>query len=73
MYSGDKPLCEALQLMHHEGISSVAVIDSHFNVVGNISTVDVKVRSEPPKLVGPMTHEWSPTAPYTDVGIATSA
>lgn len=36
-------LCEALQLMHTEGISSVAVVDNHSNVVGNISTTDVKV------------------------------
>jgi CBS domain-containing protein len=42
--SGDKRLYEALQLMHSEGISSVAVIDNHANVVGNISTTDVKVR-----------------------------
>lgn len=41
--SGDKMLCEALQLMHTEGISSVAVVDNHSNVVGNISTTDVKV------------------------------
>lgn len=41
--SGDKMLCEALQLMHSEGISSVAVVDNHSNVVGNISTTDVKV------------------------------
>jgi CBS domain-containing protein len=41
--SGDKLLCEALQIMHSEGISSIAVVDNHFNVVGNISTTDVKV------------------------------
>ncbi|KAL3463174.1 hypothetical protein BJX64DRAFT_257743 [Aspergillus heterothallicus] len=41
--NGDKRLCEALQLMHSEGISSVAVIDNHSNVVGNISTTDVKL------------------------------
>ncbi|KAL4808488.1 hypothetical protein BDV18DRAFT_135101 [Aspergillus unguis] len=41
--NGDKMLSEALQLMHVEGISSVAVIDSHSNVVGNISTTDVKL------------------------------
>ncbi|CBF81359.1 hypothetical protein AN5708.2 [Aspergillus nidulans FGSC A4] len=40
--NGDKMLSEALQLMHSEGISSVAVVDNHFNVVGNISTTDVK-------------------------------
>jgi CBS domain-containing protein len=42
--NGDKPLCEALQIMNNEGISSIAVVDNHFNVVGNISTTDVKVR-----------------------------
>lgn len=30
--------------MNNEGISSLAVVDSQFNVVGNISNVDVKVR-----------------------------
>lgn len=29
--------------MNDEGISSVAVVDNQFNVVGNISTTDVKV------------------------------
>lgn len=29
--------------MNEEGVSSVAVVDHHFNVIGNISTVDVKV------------------------------
>ncbi|KAL3478246.1 hypothetical protein BJX99DRAFT_224889 [Aspergillus californicus] len=41
--SGEKPLYEALQLMNVEGISSVAVVDGHSNVVGNISTTDVKL------------------------------
>ncbi|KAF4252563.1 hypothetical protein CNMCM8812_006905 [Aspergillus fumigatus] len=41
--NGDKQLCEALQLMNSEGISSIAVVDNHSNVVGNISTTDVKV------------------------------
>ncbi|KAL4881427.1 hypothetical protein BJY04DRAFT_188882 [Aspergillus karnatakaensis] len=41
--NGDKQLSEALQLMHTEGISSVAVLDNHANVVGNISTTDVKL------------------------------
>lgn len=43
--SGDRPLVEALQIMNEEGISSIAVVDNHSNVVGNISTTDVKVRS----------------------------
>jgi CBS domain-containing protein len=41
--NGDKPLFHALQLMNEEGVSSVAVVDHHFNVIGNISTVDVKL------------------------------
>ncbi|OJJ47517.1 hypothetical protein ASPZODRAFT_1702487 [Penicilliopsis zonata CBS 506.65] len=41
--NGDKPLSEALQLMNNEGISSIAVVDNHTNVIGNISTVDVKL------------------------------
>lgn len=32
--------------MDNEGISSVAVVDSQFDVVGNISSADVKVRSQ---------------------------
>ena len=45
--SGDRPLVEALQIMNDEGISSIAVVDNHFNDVGNISTTDVKVCSSP--------------------------
>ncbi|KAJ5085425.1 hypothetical protein N7532_010196 [Penicillium argentinense] len=41
--NGDKPLREALQLMNSEGISSLVVVDNHFNVLGNISTTDVKL------------------------------
>ncbi|RAK82388.1 CBS domain protein [Aspergillus fijiensis CBS 313.89] len=41
--NGDRPLCEALQVMNNEGVSSIAVVDNHFNVVGNISTTDVKL------------------------------
>ncbi|GAB1195401.1 cell separation during budding, partial [Aspergillus pseudonomiae] len=40
--NGDKPLSEALHLMNNEGITSVAVVDNHTNVVGNISLTDVK-------------------------------
>ena len=29
--------------MDHDGLSSLAVVDNHSNVVGNISTTDVKV------------------------------
>lgn len=42
-YSGDRPVKEALKLMNSEGVSSLAVVDNQFNVVGNISNVDVKV------------------------------
>ena len=45
MTSGDRPLGEALELMNKEGITSLAVVDNQYNVVGNISTVDVKVRT----------------------------
>lgn len=41
--NGDKPLKEALTLMNNEGITSLAVVDNQYNVVGNISNVDVKV------------------------------
>ncbi|KAJ5736922.1 uncharacterized protein N7483_002047 [Penicillium malachiteum] len=41
--NGDKPLSEALQVMNSEGVSSLVVVDNHFNVIGNISTTDVKL------------------------------
>jgi CBS-domain-containing membrane protein len=41
--SGDRLLMEALQLMSDEGLTSVAVVDNALNVVGNISTADVKL------------------------------
>jgi predicted transcriptional regulator len=41
--SGDRSLTDALQLMNDEALSSVAVVDNAFNVVGNISTADVKL------------------------------
>ncbi|KAF8458239.1 hypothetical protein BDZ91DRAFT_773236 [Kalaharituber pfeilii] len=40
--NGDKKVIEAIELMNAEGISSVAVVDNQNNVVGNISTADVK-------------------------------
>ncbi|KXH39265.1 hypothetical protein CNYM01_05575 [Colletotrichum nymphaeae SA-01] len=40
--SSDSILGDALALMNAEGLTSVAVIDNGHNVVGNISTVDVK-------------------------------
>jgi hypothetical protein len=30
--------------MNNEGVSSIVVVDYHLNVIGNISTADVKVR-----------------------------
>ncbi|RYP69804.1 hypothetical protein DL771_005913 [Monosporascus sp. 5C6A] len=41
--NSDSPLAEALKLMNEEGLTSVAVVDNGFNVVGNISTKDVKL------------------------------
>ncbi|KAI4109018.1 MAG: hypothetical protein L6R37_000736 [Teloschistes peruensis] len=41
--NGDKALKEALLLMNHEGLTSLAVVDNQLNVVGNISNVDAKL------------------------------
>ncbi|KAI1412678.1 hypothetical protein F5Y13DRAFT_41390 [Hypoxylon sp. FL1857] len=41
--NADSPLTEALNLMNQEGLSSVAVVDNGLNVVGNISTADVRL------------------------------
>lgn len=41
--NGDRPLTDALTLLLNEGVSSLAVVDNARNVVGNISTVDVKL------------------------------
>ena len=51
--SGDKPLKEALVIMNNEGVSSLAVIDNQYNVVGNISNTDVKVPYQPRILFNP--------------------
>ena len=40
--SGDKKVLDALELMNAEGVSSLAVVDNQRNVIGNISTTDVK-------------------------------
>ncbi|KAH7327823.1 hypothetical protein B0I35DRAFT_345665 [Stachybotrys elegans] len=40
--NSDVPLSEALVLMNEEGLTSVAVVDNGQNVVGNISTRDVR-------------------------------
>ncbi|KAK2771661.1 cell separation during budding [Onygenales sp. PD_12] len=53
--NGDKPLSDALELMNSEGISSVAVVDNHLNVVGNISVVDVKLLTKSSSL--PLLHD----------------
>lgn len=39
--SGDEPLLNAFDLMHERAMSSVAVVDNSFNLLGNISVVDV--------------------------------
>ncbi|KAF4974085.1 hypothetical protein FZEAL_8986 [Fusarium zealandicum] len=41
--NSDAPLSEALTLMNNEGLTSVAVVDNGLNVVGNISTRDVRL------------------------------
>lgn len=41
--SGDEPLKDALRLMHSQGLTSIPVVDNGFNVVGNISSADVKL------------------------------
>ena len=40
--NGDRSLREALLLLDSGGITSLAVVDNQYNVVGNISTADVK-------------------------------
>ncbi|KEY64746.1 hypothetical protein S7711_05398 [Stachybotrys chartarum IBT 7711] len=40
--NSDAPLSDALRLMNDEGLTSVAVVDNGQNVVGNISTRDVR-------------------------------
>ncbi|CAG7925063.1 unnamed protein product [Penicillium olsonii] len=41
--NGDCPLSEGLHVMNNEGVSSIVVVDNHMNVLGNISTADVKL------------------------------
>ncbi|KAI7778880.1 hypothetical protein LA080_001571 [Diaporthe eres] len=41
--NADAPLAEALMLMSNEGLTSIAVIDNASNVVGNISSADVRL------------------------------
>ncbi|EZF69176.1 hypothetical protein H105_08322 [Trichophyton soudanense CBS 452.61] len=52
--NGDRPLCHALELMNNEGVSSLAVVDNQWNVVGNISVVDVKLLTKSTSL--PLLH-----------------
>ncbi|CCF59264.1 hypothetical protein KAFR_0G02300 [Kazachstania africana CBS 2517] len=40
--NGDEPLIMALHKMFVEGISSIAVVDNQYNLIGNISVTDVK-------------------------------
>ncbi|KAA8906528.1 hypothetical protein FN846DRAFT_778260 [Sphaerosporella brunnea] len=40
--NGDRIVLDALELMNTEGVSSLAVVDNQHNVIGNISTADVK-------------------------------
>ncbi|KAF4121612.1 CBS protein [Geosmithia morbida] len=57
--NSDAPLSEALVLMHNEGLTSVAVVDNGHNVVGNISTRDVRhltTASNAPLLSGSCMH-----------------
>lgn len=46
--SGDRPLIDALTLMHNESVTSLPVLDNHRNVLGNISHVDVRVGPQKP-------------------------
>ncbi|KAH8160672.1 hypothetical protein CIB48_g7568 [Xylaria polymorpha] len=41
--NSDSPLADALTLMNQEGLTSVAIVDNGLNVIGNISTADVKL------------------------------
>lgn len=48
--NGDRSLSDALQVMSNEGLTSIAVVDNAFNVVGNISTADIKLLTSSSKL-----------------------
>lgn len=52
--NGDRPLTDALQLLSNEGLTSLAVVDNALNVVGNISTADVKLLTKSSSL--PLLH-----------------
>lgn len=57
--SADRPLKEALLLMHTEGVTSLPILDNHKNVIGNISHVDVKVSTCLPLQLKTHTLTWS--------------
>ncbi|OCK82426.1 hypothetical protein K432DRAFT_380434 [Lepidopterella palustris CBS 459.81] len=52
--NGDRPLTDALELMNNEGITSLPVLDSQNNVIGNISQVDVRLLTKSTSL--PLLH-----------------
>lgn len=57
--SSDAPLSDALTLMNDEGLTSIAVVDNGHNVVGNISSKDVRhltSASQAPLLNGSCMH-----------------
>lgn len=41
--NGDRPVIDALKIMHQDGVSSLAVTDNNNNLLGNISIVDVRL------------------------------
>lgn len=41
--NGDRPVIDALKIMHQDGVSSIAVTDGSHNLLGNISIVDVRL------------------------------
>lgn len=41
--NGDAPVLDALDILHEKAVSSVAVVDSNRNLLGNISVVDVSL------------------------------
>lgn len=48
--------------MNNEGMSSIAVVDNYLNVLGNISTADVKV-CDKPSWVAKFTHDFAASDP----------
>ena len=58
-------------MMNNEGMSSIVVVDNHLNVLGNISTADVKVCEEPHLGLAQVTHNFAAFDPI--IFIATSS